>query len=109
MVGWMSARRHEENRMAPGMHRFGPPADPPDESPRTPAPLEEFPADGEDLAYRVEVWDAAGALVEQVVAISATASIGYAAYFAATREYPGRTITLRHRSMVISRWTGGTH
>jgi hypothetical protein len=71
--------------------------------------LEGFPHAGEDLPYKVEVWDEMGKFVEQVVAVSVSAAIGYAAYYAATREFPGRAITLRHRQAVISRWTGRTH
>jgi hypothetical protein len=95
--------------MAVAVHYLRPPEDPPDESSTTPSPYAEFPAGGEDLPYKVEVWDETGRFVEQVVAVSVTPSIGFAAYFAATREYPGRAITLRHRSVVISRWTGRPH
>lgn len=69
----------------------------------------EFPTEADDLAYKVEVWDETGEFVEQVVAITVTPAIGYAAYYAATREYPGRRITLRHRNAIVSRWTGHTH
>ena len=95
--------------MALGVHELRPPDEPPDETPVTPSPYGQFPADGEDLPYKVEVWDEAGAFVEQVVAVSVSPAIGYAAYFAAAREFPGRAITLRHKSTVISRWTGKTH
>jgi hypothetical protein len=95
--------------MSVGVHQLRPPGEPPDETPKTPPPYEEFHAEGEDLPYKVEVWDDAGKIVEQVVAVSVSPAIGYAAYFAATREYPGRAITLRHRLAVISRWTGKTH
>lgn len=95
--------------MAVGNHEFLPPGEPPDETPETPSPHREFQNEGEDLPYKVEVWDEAGKFVEQVVAVSVSPAIGYAAYFAATREYPGRAITLRHRSAVISRWTGRSH
>jgi hypothetical protein len=95
--------------MALVVHQLRPPEDPPDGTSRTRSPDGEFPADGDDLPYKVEVWDEAGEFVEQVVAVSVTPAIGYAAYFAATREYPGRAITLRHRSSVISRWTGKAH
>jgi hypothetical protein len=44
-----------------------------------------------------------------VVAVTASPAIGYAAFYAATREYPGRAITLRHDGRVISRWTARTH
>ncbi len=63
----------------------------------------------EDLPYKVEVWDANQEWVEQVLAVTASASIGYAAYFAATREFPNRVITLRHKNSVISRWNGPPH
>ncbi|MET0295231.1 MAG: hypothetical protein ABW042_09470 [Phenylobacterium sp.] len=41
-----------------------------------------------------------------MAAVSLSPAIGYAAYFAATREFPGRVITLRHKASIISRWTG---
>lgn len=63
----------------------------------------------EDLPYRVELWDAIKTSVEQVLAVTANASIGYAAYYAATREHPERYITLRHKNGIISRWNGPSH
>lgn len=63
----------------------------------------------EDLPYRVELWDAAKTSVEQVLAVTANASIGYAAYYAATREHAERYITLRHKNGIISRWNGPSH
>jgi hypothetical protein len=95
--------------MYPGVCQFRPPDDPSDEDSRTPSPLEGFQAEGEDLPYKVEVWDTGGEFVDQVVAVTVSAAIGYAAYYAATREYPGRGITLRHKGRVISRWIGATH
>ena len=92
-----------------GVHQLRPPGDPPDETPKTPSPFAEFPQDGEDLPYKVEVWDESGQFVEQVVAVSASPAIGYAAYYAATREFTGRAITLRHRSRVLSRWASRAH
>jgi hypothetical protein len=68
-----------------------------------------FPLDADEMPYKVEVWDEAGEFVQEVVAISASPAIGYAAYYAATREFVGRSITLRHRNRVISRWTGQAH
>jgi hypothetical protein len=38
------------------------------------------------------------------LAVTAHSSIGYAAYHAATREYPDRYVTLSHRNRVLSRW-----
>jgi hypothetical protein len=63
----------------------------------------------EDLPYRVELWDEAKSGVEQVLAVTANGSIGYAAYYAATREYPDRYITLRHKQSIVSRWNGPDH
>lgn len=68
-----------------------------------------YPPEREDLPYKVEIWDADGVVTEQVLAVTASASIGYAAYFAATREFPNRFITLRHKNSVISRWNGPPH
>ncbi len=65
--------------------------------------------EGDDLPYSVEVWDEAGEHVALVVAVSLSPAIGYAAFYAATREYPGRPITLRHKRRVLSRWTAQTH
>jgi hypothetical protein len=67
------------------------------------------PAAGEDLPYKVEIWNEAGAAVERVVAVTANASIGYAAYYAATREFPDRRITLRHKNSVVAQWAGPKH
>jgi hypothetical protein len=57
----------------------------------------------EDLPYKVELWDETKTSVEQVLAVTANGSIGYAAYYAAAREYPNRYVTLRHRNNVVSR------
>ena len=95
--------------MFSGVHQLLPPGDPPDEEDRTSSPGGEFPLEGEDLPYKVEVWDESGKFVEQIVAVSVSPAIGYAAYYAATREFPGRSITLRHKGSVLSRWTGRAH
>jgi hypothetical protein len=91
-------------------HYLCPPDDGKDDGPEgTQKTSGGFPTQGDDLAYKVEVWDETGKFVEQVVAVSATPAIGYAAYYAAAREYPGRSITLRHRKAIVSRWTGHAH
>ena len=74
-------------------------------------PLASHPVQPEhsQLPYRVELWDEAKASVEQVLAVTANSSIGYAAYFEATREHPNRYVTLRHKDTVLSRWNGPTH
>lgn len=61
-------------------------------------------ASRDDLPYKVELWNDERTAVEQVLAVTAHSSIGYAAYHAATREYPDRYVTLRHRERVLSRW-----
>lgn len=66
-------------------------------------------AEREDLPYKVELWDERKAGVEQVLAVTANASIGYAAYYAATREFPDRFVTLRHKNGIVSRWNGPGH
>ena len=63
----------------------------------------ELPA-GEDLPYKVEIWDGTKNSVEAIVAVTASSAIGYAAYYAATGEYPDRYITLRHKGAVLIRW-----
>jgi hypothetical protein len=78
----------------------------PEEGTRTPARPDRIPARQEDLPYRVELWDPGKQFVEQVLAVTAHGSIGYAAYYAATREYPDRYVTLRHKGGIISRWNG---
>jgi hypothetical protein len=67
------------------------------------------PEAGEDLPYKVELWDEQKKSVEQVLAVTASSSIGYAAYYAATREFPDRYITLRNKNDVVSRWNNPTH
>lgn len=62
-----------------------------------------------DLPYRVELWDQAKANVELVLAMTVSGSIGYAAYHAATVEFPDRYIVLRHNDAVLSRWNAPTH
>jgi hypothetical protein len=67
------------------------------------------PTGREDLPYKVEIWDEAKLAVEQVIAVTASGSIGYAAYYAATREFPNRRITLRHKNRIMSQWDGSEH
>jgi hypothetical protein len=62
------------------------------------------PAKGEDLPFRVEVWSEDLKGVEQTLAMTANGSIGYAAYYEATREYPDRYVVLRHKTRIVARW-----
>ncbi len=66
-------------------------------------------AKDEELAYRVELWDRGRALVERVLAVTSSSSIGFAAFHAAAREYPDRYITLRHRGSTLSQWNSPAH
>ncbi|HEY1736679.1 MAG TPA: hypothetical protein VGG12_08535 [Methylovirgula sp.] len=72
-------------------------------------PFGATPKEGEDLPYKVELWNDEKLAVEQVLAVTANSSIGYAAYFGATREYAGRYITLRHKNRILSSWNGPNH
>ena len=60
----------------------------------------------EDLPYRVELWDVRKQVVEIVLAVTANTNIGYAAYFAATREHPDRYVTFRHKNRTIMKSNG---
>lgn len=96
----------------PGDHRlplkFSPDAGSDDGHPRSVGDRGNV-SEGEDLPYKVELWDATKTSVEQVLAVTANASIGYAAYYAATREHAERYITLRHKNGIVSRWNGPSH
>ncbi|PLR21006.1 hypothetical protein SGCZBJ_21460 [Caulobacter zeae] len=92
----------------PEVVKLSPTDDPFDRRSKTPPPQGRFPNGADDLPYSVELWSADKNLLEQVIAVSASPSIGYAAYYAATREYPGRVIVLRHLDRVISRWDAKT-
>lgn len=85
------------------------PADPPEGDDGRAAGNGGYSLESDDLPYKVEVWDDAGSFVEHVVAVSANPAVGFAAYYAAAREFPGRDITLRHKDRVLSRWTGRSH
>ena len=66
-------------------------------------------AEHEGLPYTVEMLNRSGAFVDQVLAATKSASIGFAAYYAAIKEYPDRTITLRHKNSVVARWNVREH
>ena len=82
------------------------PSDNSDGGPQKLPPHRARPHEHEDLPYKVEIWNGAKTGVETVVAITSSASIGYAAYYAATREFPERYITLRHKNSIMTRWNG---
>jgi hypothetical protein len=76
--------------------------DPDSRSPEDGSYTSAAPPDG--LPYKVELWNFERTSVAQTLAVTANSSIGYAAYHAATREYPDRYVTLRHMNRVLSRW-----
>ncbi len=79
------------------------PDDPSEDGARRAARSDQPTAIREDLPYKVELWDDNRLSVEQVLAVTANGSIGYAAYYAAAREYPDRYVTLRHKNSIVSR------
>jgi hypothetical protein len=81
----------------------------PEDGARKTAPIVPLTAGGEDLPYKVELWDKSKKAVEQVLPVTASGSIGYAAYYAATREFPDRYFTLRHKNSTVARWNGPEH
>jgi hypothetical protein len=76
---------------------------------KAPPPRSPTPNERDDLPYKVEIWDEDKASVEQVIAVTASASIGYAAFYAAAKEFPLRYITLRFKNRVVTRWNGPVH
>ncbi len=88
--------------------KLSPGGDPDDSARRAPR-SDRGAAEREDLPYKVELWDETRTSVEQVLAVTANGSIGYAAYYAATREHPDRYITLRHKTRIVSRWNEAKH
>jgi hypothetical protein len=99
---------HRNTINAGTAYRLAPGGEPEDDGTRN--PLSGPPAqEGEDLPFKVELWNEMKTAVEQVLAITTNGSIGFAAYYAAIREYPNRYITLRHKSSIVSRWNGPIH
>lgn len=70
---------------------------------RTVLPSDRLTARQDELPFKVELWDERRTSVEQLLAVAAHGSIGYAAYYAAAREYPDRYVTLRHNDSILSR------
>lgn len=76
---------------------------------RQPRPAYEEPEvnpDHQDDAhgYRVELWRQNKEGIERLLAVTTTASVGYAAFYAAAREYRDRCITLRRGDRILSTW-----
>ena len=56
-----------------------------------------------DLSFRVEIWNESWSKVEETVAMTSNGTIGYAAYWESTRQFPGRNIALIHKGQILSR------
>ena len=104
---WLNVER--ELRVVPGLAYLFAAEDPKDRSGRRSLSSGKAPQENDDLPYRVELWNADKTSVEQVLAVTASASIGQAAFYAAAREYAERYVTLRHRQAVINRWNAPSH
>jgi hypothetical protein len=92
------------------MYRFQASDDPPEAgNPSGRARRAIDPGERDELAYKVELWDRDGQAIEQVLAVTSSASIGYAAFYAATREFPEAVITLRHNKNIMSKWGSRPH
>jgi hypothetical protein len=78
-------------------------------APKPSNPASSGPRENEDLPYTVELWNEGRTAVEQVLAITANASIGYSAFYAAARDHFERYITLRHKNTIVNRWNGPSH
>jgi hypothetical protein len=94
--------RHEWPAFLPPLYLISSKGDGDDNA--KPLPFGPVAGEPEDLPYKIELWDKAKLCVEQTLAVTANGSIGYAAYFAATREFPDRYITLRHKGKTLSSW-----
>jgi hypothetical protein len=88
--------------------RLAPRGDREDGRPRG-IPSRPVPADREDLPYKIEIWTETGASVEQIIAATANASIGYAASI--TQQPASTRIVILHcaRNSVVARWSGPQH
>ncbi len=60
------------------------------------------PGQSERLPYKIELWDLSRSAVERLLARAISADLARAIFKAAQTEHPGRRITLRRGSTVIS-------
>jgi hypothetical protein len=58
------------------------------------------------LPYEVELWSDGRQAVEDKLALSANPGVAYAAFYAATRLFPDRYITLTMNGRILSRFNG---
>lgn len=95
--------------MALAVSRLSPASDESSGGRKAPPPFTPNPTERDDLPYKVEIWDEEKTSAEQVIAVTASASIGYAAFYAAAKEFPLRYITLRFKNRIVTRWNGPAH
>jgi len=56
----------------------------------------------QELAYRIEMWDALDTHVEELIALVSDHAVARAAFVEAVRRRPGKIITLRQKSRVLA-------
>ena len=56
---------------------------------------------GDDLPFRIEVWDDGDRRIEELIALTADFASACGAYEEAVRRRPGKLITLRQKARVI--------
>lgn len=56
-----------------------------------------------DLSFRVDIWDESWSKIEETVAMTSNGTIGYAAFWECTRQFPGRNIALSYKGQILSR------
>jgi hypothetical protein len=67
------------------------------------------PREEDDFPYTVEIRNYTGACAEQTLAVTVSRRIGFATYYAALELYSDRSITLRHKGLVVARWNARKH
>jgi hypothetical protein len=58
---------------------------------------------GDDLPFRVELWDDADRHTEEVIALASDDATACGAYDEAVKRRPGKLITLRQKARLIKR------
>jgi hypothetical protein len=103
----LSSASHQ--RLQPNPYKLAPSSDPDDDASGRAKRAERTKAAHEELPFVVELWSVNKKSIEQVLAVTARGSIGYAAYYAAVREYPDRYVTLRHKDGIVAQSNGPNH
>ena len=63
-----------------------------------------IPQRGEDLQYRIELWDATGTVLDRVLGVLSDGTVAYAAFYAAANAYPSGVIVLSQKGRVLIQW-----